>query len=42
VPAAAERIARLMSEARRLGLTGIALKDDAPPTLAAPPQPDRR
>jgi ethanolamine ammonia-lyase small subunit len=42
VPAAAERIARLMGEARRLGLTGIALKDDAPPTLAAPPQPDRR
>jgi ethanolamine ammonia-lyase small subunit len=42
VPAAAERIARLMGEARRLGLTGIALKDDTPPALAAPPQPDRR
>ncbi len=42
VRAAAERIARLMGAARRLGLTGIALKDDAPPALAAPPEPDRR
>lgn len=36
VPAAADRIARLMGEARRLGLTGIALKDDAPPALPDP------
>jgi ethanolamine ammonia-lyase small subunit len=35
IAAAADRIAWLMGEARRLGLTGIALKDDAPMALGS-------
>jgi ethanolamine ammonia-lyase small subunit len=40
--AAAGKLSHLMGEARRLGLTGVALKDDVPaPALATPDEPRR-